>query len=97
MALDASLAAKRAEEAFTATFSRRELPAEMPEIALPQKKMRLVDFLVKTGVPSKSEARRLIAQGAIQMNQETMSGDEEIIFSPGDIVKIGKKRFLKVK
>ncbi len=90
-------AAKKAKEEFINTFSKREMPTDMPTVTLAQKKMRLVDFLLKAGVSSKSEARRLIQQGAIQVNQETVSSDDEMIFAPGDIVKIGKKRFLKIK
>ncbi len=89
--------AKKAKEAFINTFSKREVPAEMPSITLPQKKMRLTEFLLKAGVPSKSEARRLLQQGAIQVNQETVPADDEMIFASGDIVKIGKKRFVKIR
>lgn len=89
--------AKKAREEFIATFSKRETPSNIPTIALAKKKIGLVDFLVKAGIESKSEARRLIAQGAVKVNQEIMEKDDEMIFSAGDVVKIGKKRFLKIK
>jgi tyrosyl-tRNA synthetase len=88
--------AKRAREEFKHTFSQQGVPTDMPELKLP-KKAKLTEALLISGIASKSEARRLIEQNAVQLNQETMPSDEEIIFSSGDILKVGKKKFFKVK
>ncbi len=88
--------AKRAREEFKQTFSQQGVPTDMPELKLP-KKAKLTEALLISGIASKSEARRLIEQNAVQLNQETMPSDEEIIFSSGDILKVGKKKFFKVK
>lgn len=89
--------AKMAAEEFSRVFSKREMPTDIPLLSLPQEKMNLIDALVLSGLPSKSEARRLIEQGGVQLNQETMEKDDIIIFAEGDILKVGKKKFFKIK
>lgn len=89
--------AEKAKEHFVGAFSKRIVPDDIPSFSLSQKKMKLSDFLVRAGISSKSEARRLILQNAIQINQETVFLDDEIVFAPGDVVKIGKKKFLRIK
>lgn len=50
-------------------------------------------ILTKTGL-SKSEAKRLLEQKAIERNGEIMTSD--VVVSTGDIIKVGKKKFLKI-
>lgn len=56
----------------------------------------MLEVLIAAGVPSKSEARRLIEQGAIKVNGEVVKNPNETR-KDGDIVKIGKKEFVKIK
>jgi tyrosyl-tRNA synthetase len=72
--------------------------------AVPTKKMampepvNLVDFLVQSDiVPSKSEARRAIEQGGIQLDGVKIT-DKDFIVQPAESILIqkGKKNFLKV-
>lgn len=99
--------AEKAKEDFIKTFSKKEIPTELPELKLLNekptqgrpasgRKMQLLEALICAGVQSKSEARRLIAQKAIQINQEVILEDKEIIFSAGDVLKIGKKTFFRI-
>ncbi len=73
-------AASRARSAFTQRFRQREFPAE-PDARITLTKadvsnpnapsMGLVDLVARTGlVPSKSEARRLIVQGGVEVDEE---------------------------
>lgn len=92
---------KRAEEYFDSVFSRREIPDEMPEIIIDWEKDTLYDAagaLVEKGmVQSKKEFLRLLKQGGIQLNGEKLSeGDEKTVLACGDVLKIGKKRFVKI-
>jgi tyrosyl-tRNA synthetase len=89
--------AKSSAEEFSRVFSKHEMPSEMPSLSLPKEKITLIEVLVLSGLSSKSEARRLIEQGGVQLNQETMEKDDTIVFSEGDILKIGKKKFFKIK
>jgi tyrosyl-tRNA synthetase len=44
---------------------------------------------------SRSEARRLLAQGAIEVDGEKVSTDK-VILKDGSIIKVGKRGFLKM-
>jgi len=79
------------------TFSKKELPAKVPTLRIGHKESGIMGILIKAGVPSKSEARRLIAQGAVELNGEKkVKPQEKINFQKGDVLKIGKHRFFKI-
>ena len=88
--------ATSAQEAFVKTFQRHEIPDEMDEVSV---ETDLVSALVENDiVKSKSEYRRLIEEGAIT----NLEKDEKITdagFTPesGTRIKIGKRRFVKIK
>lgn len=54
---------------------------------------QLIDALLATGL-SKSEAKRLIVQEAIDLNEQTVHTDMEV--KTGDMLRIGKKKFIKI-
>ena len=58
----------------------------------------LIDFLTDTGLAgSKSEARRLIEQKAVEYNETVAEDPKQMItVAPGDIIKVGKKKYLKL-
>lgn len=90
--------ALEAEEAFTRTFQRRELPTDVPEFELsgdPQQS-DLLDILKNAGlVGSKSEGRRLLGQGAIEVDGRPVF--EPIVSLPnGSLIRVGKHRFLRI-
>jgi tyrosyl-tRNA synthetase len=97
-------AAAKAEAEFIRVFRERELPAEIPEFAVPKEmlengRVSLPRLLVATGlVPSTSEARRLIAQGGVRVNEERV-GDPaaRIIPEAGMILSIGRRKFVRLK
>ena len=89
--------AQREKENFIKMFSKKEITEDIPELTLSQNKMNLVDVLLKTGIQSRGEARRLIDQRAIQINQVVVSEDGETTFSKGDVLKVGKKKFFRIK
>ena len=49
-----------------------------------------------TALYSKSEFKRLIAQGGVRVNQEKLN-DIDFKLSDNDVIKIGKKKFIRVK
>ncbi|MGQ9512788.1 tyrosine--tRNA ligase [Thermodesulfitimonas sp.] len=97
-------AAAKAEAGFIRVFRERELPAEMPEFAVPKEmlengRVSLPRLLVAAGlVPSTSEARRLIAQGGVRVNEERV-GDPaaRIIPEAGMVLSIGRRKFIRLK
>nr|WP_211328127.1 tyrosine--tRNA ligase [Thermodesulfitimonas autotrophica] len=97
-------AAAKAEAEFIRVFRERELPAEMPEFAVPKEMLEngrvpLPRLLVAAGlVPSTSEARRLIAQGGVRVNEERV-GDPAARIAPeaGMVLSIGRRKFVRLK
>ncbi len=90
-------AAAEAEEHFERTVQRKETPEEIPEYRVTlTASMDLRNVLVATGqAKSRSEANRLIAQGAVSIDGEKISNNIASIKN-GSIIKVGKRRFAKV-
>ena len=59
---------------------------------------KIVDVIHNSNlVNSKSEIKRLIKQGAVKINEETVSDIQLTIDSTKEVVvKIGKRKFLKI-
>ena len=92
-------AAKEAEGEFERVFSAHKAPSDIPEVKILDKKINIVDLLVKTDLASsKSEARRLIKQGGVKIDGE-VKGDtkEEVVIKKGRVVQVGRRRFVKLK
>ena len=90
--------ALQAEQHFDQVIVNKDNPDDMSEFSL-KKDMKIIEVLHSSDlVSSKSEARRLINQGAIRIEGEKVS-DMDMILSNGTeyIIKVGKRRFLKVK
>jgi tyrosyl-tRNA synthetase len=91
----------RAREEFQKIFSKKNLPDDIPvvEIAWEGEKMKLVRLMATSGtVTSNSEARRLIQQGAVEVNEVPVKDIDEELFDTGEyILRVGKKRFVRVK
>ncbi len=97
-------AAVRAAREFDRVFKERELPADMPEITLPGSQLKdgkiwIVKLLVLGGfAKTNGEARRLVAQGGVNLNDETFKdADAEVDVTPGTIIKVGKRRFGRIR
>lgn len=91
-------AAQKAEEEFKKVFKNKETPSKMPEIKIPEKELSIVDLLVKVGLaPSKSEGRRLIAQGGVKINGKVQKDAKQSIkIEKGAIIQVGSRRFAKI-
>jgi len=88
-------AARAAEEHFTRVVREGQAPEDVPDVALPNgDPVHLPALLVELGVPSTSEARRLIAQGAVRVNGQAISElDIPRATLEGALVQAGKRRF----
>ena len=90
--------ALQAEQHFDQVIVNKDNPDDMSEFSL-KKDMKIIEVLHSSDlVSSKSEARRLLNQGAIRIEGEKVT-DIDMILSKGTkyIIKVGKRRFLKVK
>ncbi len=92
--------AAQASEEFTRIFSQNKLPDDVPEVRVKTAggKMGVVDLLVQAELaPSKGEARRLIEQGGVKIDDEKVSDiHAEIALKTGMIVRAGKRKFAKI-
>jgi tyrosyl-tRNA synthetase len=91
-------AAASAEEHFTRVVREREAPADVPEAPLPAgDPVHLPALLVAhLGVSSTSEARRLIAQGAVKLDGRPATEiDVPRADLAGALVQAGKRRFMR--
>ena len=90
---------KKSREEFEKVFSGHRLPDDIPlvEITWEGKKMKLVKIMAMSGVAkSNSEARRLIQQGAVEVDQQPEKDVEKELFLNDYVIKVGKKRFVRV-
>jgi tyrosyl-tRNA synthetase len=91
-------AADEAEKHFTRVVRRGEAPAEVPEAPLPaDDPVHLPGALVEHGLAaSTSEARRLIAQGAVRLDGAVVEDvDVPRARLAGALLQAGKRRFLR--
>ena len=92
-------AAVAAEQASAALFGGGADMSNVPSVDIEMANdMPILDFLVVTGLfPSKSEARRMVEQGAIQIDGEKITDPKFVVaVSDEHMVQKGKKTFLKV-
>jgi tyrosyl-tRNA synthetase len=89
-----------ARQEFEKVFSKKNLPDEIPvaEIAWEGETMKLVKIMALAGVAkSNSEAKRLIQQGAVEVDQHAVKDvDAELKASQSHILRVGKKKFVQV-
>ena len=89
--------AKKAEKNFDKIFIKKDIPDHMPEVKLDEDTLIVDILLLYELVSSKSEARRLIDQGAVKINdQKCVDRDYVIKKDEPLVIKVGKRRFLKV-
>lgn len=90
-------AARQAEDAFVKVFQKRELPDEMPEFSI-RVPMQIIDLLLAAGVAeSRSQARRLIVQGGVRLNDGVVTNTEQVIPAQDAVLRVGRRRFLHLK
>lgn len=92
--------ALEAETEFDNIFVNKGLPDEIEEFSVETsiKELEILDLIVTVGfAPSKSEARRLVAQGGVTIDGEKISDIKEVIkLDKTKILKVGKRRFIKL-
>ncbi len=87
-------AADDSEKEFTNIFSDHGVPDDIKEVKA-QKGSGLVDLMVKEKLaPSKSEAKRLIEQGGVHLNDKKVTSIEAKVEQ--GILKVGKRKFVKI-
>ena len=91
--------ATAAEEDFVKRFVQKEVPDEIEEKEIAAGSYVLSQLLADVGLAgSKGEARRLIEQGGVKVdNEKATSANAEIwVGSAGVLLQVGKRKFLKL-
>lgn len=89
--------ALEAEAHFNNVVVRKGIPDDMPTYVLESERL-VVNVIAESGIlKSKSEARRMITQGAVQL-EGVLVDDIQAIVLPGtkQVLKVGKRRFLRI-
>ena len=91
---------KAADEAaveFANIFSNKMKPSDIEKKSFIANSNTL-DLLMELGmVKSKGEARRLVEQGGIKVNDQVLEKWEKNDFKAGDVIQIGKRKFVELK
>jgi tyrosyl-tRNA synthetase len=89
-------AADSAAAHFERVHQKRQLPEEIPTYTL-TKPTNVVDIIYDAELArSKSQARRLIQQGAVKLNEERVKDIEKMVEPQEAVLRVGKRRFLRV-
>jgi tyrosyl-tRNA synthetase len=93
-------AAINAENEFDEIFINKGIPDEMPEFSVQYSEngIGLLDLITQINfAPSNGEARRLVQQGGVSVDNEKISDFKFVINKKNDFVlKVGKRKFAKI-
>jgi tyrosyl-tRNA synthetase len=91
--------AEAAAEEFEKVFKKHELPEKISTVVFKPGSYLMIDILTQAKiVPSRSQARRLILENAVKLDGKVINNsNKKINISSGQIIQVGKKRFVKTK
>ncbi len=96
-------AARAAAEEFARVFSKKELPDEMTELELTpaerEEGAKIVALLVRAGcAASNGEARRLVRQGAVRIDDTRVSDPNAVVrLQAGAVIRAGRRGFVRIR
>lgn len=89
-------AATHARKAFEHIFTKGQVPEDIPAFKW-NSSDNLMSFLTRNEViKSRSEVRRLVQQRGVKVNDHLILEPEVVGLTAGDVIRIGKKRFVKI-
>lgn len=91
-------AAQTAEQYFDRVVVNKDIPDEMDEFELIAD-ISLIDLIAAEGLTkSKGDARRMVKQGAVRIEGEKVFNINHVLLKGNEVViKVGKRRFLRIK
>jgi len=105
-------AADAAQDHFERVVQGRDIPSDIPEMSLTSlrgqgvvsgNQVRVDDLMLAAGLaPSKAQVKRLLAQGAVERTsqdgkpQPVTGNDAGYLLQVGDLIKVGKRRFVRL-
>ena len=95
-----SAAAQHAAEEFDRVHAQRETPEDLrvETLSLPEGRIILLDVLEKLAlIPTRSQGRRLAAQGALRLDGEKVEDPMLVLEAPREVLlQVGKRTFCRV-
>ena len=90
--------AQKAEREFEMVFKEKKLPSKIPGVKIKEKKLNILDLLTKTKlVSSKSEAKRLILQKGVKIDDRVQEDWKKVIgIQKGMVLQVGKRKFARI-
>lgn len=90
--------AEKAEKEFNQIFRDKEKPTDIPEIKISEKEFPILDLIMEAKLATtKSEARRLVEQGGVKINDEVQKDFKKAVaIKDGMILQVGKRKFAKI-
>jgi tyrosyl-tRNA synthetase len=91
--------AQLAATQFDKVFAQGQLPDDIPEIKMSAEPIMASKLLVTCKlVPSGSEAKRMIKQGAVEIDKNKID-DPNTLITPADgmIIQVGKRKFARLR
>ncbi|OGD86199.1 tyrosine--tRNA ligase [Candidatus Curtissbacteria bacterium RBG_16_39_7] len=86
-----------AQREFESVFQKRGTPTTMTVFKANDKTYSVVEVLAKSeSVSSRSQAKRLVEQGAIEIDGKVVKSSQEKVGNREIVIKIGKRKFLKI-
>ncbi len=84
---------------FEKVFVKKGLPENIEVVEVNQKKIWIVNLLVLSGLAtSRNDAKRIIHQGALRINQEKVVDDKlDLVMDREYVLQAGKRKFKKVR
>jgi tyrosyl-tRNA synthetase len=91
--------ADKAQDHFINTIQNKNIPDEVEELIIDQSSITVIELLKQSNlVTSNSEARRVIDQKGVKIDQKTVESDRDLeLTSEGFVLQKGKRFFIKVK
>lgn len=87
---------EKSENNFITVFRKGEIPEDMKVVNILHEE-GIIEGIVKAKLSSsKSEARRLIQQGGVKVNGEKVSNFNDVVLKDGDVIQVGKGKFVKI-
>ncbi len=93
-------AAQEARDRFRRVVQRKEIPDEVPEVEIGlagREGLRLFEVLTEGKLaPSRSEARRLVKQGAVSVDRVRREDPMDTLSAGSFLIQVGKRRFARI-
>lgn len=92
-------AAQKATAEWLRVFHQKELPKKIPRSTLRAGAWNVDALLVTAGlVSSKSEAKRVHAQGGVRLNEIRVDSDvKDLTIKSGDLLQVGRRKFVRIR